>query len=91
MDLQPKEAQDGVKWLVYAGSAALLLSLFLFWVDNSVMGNAAARDRAHNEELRELRLAQSSLPANVTDERQVLPLVLEQQDDAPTTTDHSAH
>jgi len=55
------------------------------------MGNAAQRDRAHNEELRELRLAQSSLPANVTDERQMLPLVLEQQDDAPATTDHSAH
>jgi hypothetical protein len=41
------------------------------------MGGAAARDAAHNEELRSLRVAQASLPARVTDSRQTLPLTLE--------------
>ena len=44
MDLRQKEVQDGFKWLVCAGSAAVLLSLTLFWTDSTVMGGAAARD-----------------------------------------------
>lgn len=77
MELRTKEVQDGFKWLMVAGSAAVLLSVVLFWCDNTVMGGAAARDAAHNEELHSLRVAQASLPARVTDSRQTLPLTLE--------------
>jgi hypothetical protein len=77
MNLREKEVRDGFKWLVCAGSAAVLLSLTLFWADNTVMGGAAARDKVHNEELHQLRVAQASLPARVTDSRQTLPLSLE--------------
>lgn len=77
-----REIEGGYKWLVLVGGCAILLSCFLFWVDDVVMGGAAARDKAHAAQMRELRVAQSSLPARVNDDRQTLPLVLEQQDHA---------
>lgn len=80
MDLRTKEVQDGFKWLIIAGSAAVLLSVTLFWADNTVMGGAAARDALHNEELHSLRVAQAALPARVTDPRQTLPLSIEGAD-----------
>jgi hypothetical protein len=92
MDLRQKEVQDGFKWLVCAGSAAILLSLTLFWADNTVMRNAPARDKVHNEELHQLRVAQAGLPGRVTDDRQTLPLVLEEenakQESASTDQSH---
>lgn len=80
MDLREQEIQGGYKWLLCAGTAAVLLSAFLFYVDNVIMAGAPARDKAHAAKLRELRVAQSALPARVTDERQTLPLTIEQQD-----------
>jgi len=77
MNLREKEVQDGFKWLMVAGGAAVVLSLTLFWADNTVMGGARKRDIAHNAELHELRVAQAELPARVTDSRQTLPLSLE--------------
>lgn len=79
MELKTSEARDGIKWLLRVGGLALLLSGFLFWVDEVVMGGAVARDKHHAEQMRELRVAQSSLPARVTDDRQKLPLTLEQE------------
>lgn len=79
MELKTSEAQDGIKWLVRMGAFALALSATLFWVDQFVMGGAVARDKHHAEQMRELRVAQSSLPARVTDDRQKLPLTLEQE------------
>ena len=73
-----------------AGSAAVLLSIVLFWSDNTVMGGAASRDKIHNEALHALRVAQAGLPARVTDSRQTLPLALEDADRAaaPVTASH---
>jgi hypothetical protein len=80
MDLREQEIQGGYKWLLFAGTAAVLLSAFLFYVDNVIMAGAPARDKEHAARMRELRVAQSSLPARVTDDRQTLPLTIEQQD-----------
>lgn len=90
MDVQAKEIQGGYKWLMFAGGLAILLSCFVFWVDDVVMQHAPERDKEHAAKMRELRVAQSSLPARVTDDRQTLPLVLEQQDHAAKveTDDH---
>ena len=94
MDLRTKEVQDGFKWLMLAGSAAVLLSIVLFWSDNTVMGGAVNRDKIHNEELHSLRVAQAGLPARVTDSRQTLPLALEDADrgtdraESPVTSSH---
>lgn len=78
--MEPKTSETSArafKWLVGAGAAAVALSLFLFWADNTVMGAAAARDKHHAEQMRELRTAQSSLPSRVTDDRQTLTLSIE--------------
>jgi hypothetical protein len=80
MDVQAKEIQGSYNWILFAGGLAVVLSCVLFWVDNTVMGGAAERDREHAAQMRELRMAQSGLAARVTDSRQTLPLVLEQQD-----------
>ncbi len=84
MSVQTNEIQGSYKWLIIAGGLAVALSCFLFWVDDVVMQNAPERDKQHAAQMRELRAAQSGLPARVTDDRQTLPLVLEQQD-------HAAH
>lgn len=84
MEFKTSEVNGGIKWLLGAGAAAIGLSLFLFWADDSVMGKAKERDIAHNAAMRELRIAQSSLPSGVTDERQTLGLTIEQ--DASATT-----
>lgn len=78
MEFKTSEATSGITWLIGAGAAAIGLSLFLFWADDSVMGKAKERDIAHNAAMRELRIAQSSLPSGVTDERQTLGLTIEQ-------------
>jgi hypothetical protein len=78
MEFKTSEATGGITWLIGAGAAAIGLSLFLFWADDSVMGKAKERDIAHNAAMRELRMAQSSLPSGVTDERQTLGLSIEQ-------------
>ena len=77
MELKTSEVNGAFRWLLGAGAAAIGLSLFLFWADDSVMGKAKERDIAHNAQLRELRVAQSGLPSGVTDERQILPLEIE--------------
>ncbi len=78
-DLREKEIQGSYKWLIIAGSAAVLLSCFLFYIDDVVMQNAPARDRAQAAEMAELRRAQAGLPARATDDRQTLPLRIESE------------
>jgi len=78
-ELRIKEIQGSYKWLMIAGGAAVLLSCFLFYVDDVVMRHAPERDKAHAAEMAELRKAQASLPARVTDDRQTLPLMIEQE------------
>ena len=75
--LRNQEIQGSYKWLLIAGTLAVLLSCFLFYVDDVVMRHAPDRDRAQAEEMAELRRAQASLPARVTDSRQTAPLATE--------------
>lgn len=86
MDLREQEIRGSYKWLLCAGTAAVVLSCFLFYVDNVIMGGAIDRDKKHAEEMNALRVAQSSLPSGVTDSRQTLPLTIEQE-----AHDSSAH
>ena len=86
MELKTSEVNGAFRWLLGAGAAAIGLSLFLFWADDSVMGKAKERDIAHNAQLRELRVAQSGLPSGVTDERQTLPLSIEAEAQGGTAT-----
>ena len=75
------EANGAIRWLLGAGGAALLLSAFLFWADEFVMGGARARDIEHNKMLHELRSAQISLPSNANDPRQLLELDTQQEEE----------
>jgi hypothetical protein len=86
MELKTSEVNSAYRWLLGAGAAAIGLSLVLFWADDSVMGKAKERDIAHNAQLRELRVAQSSLPSGVRDERQILPLQIEADGQGGTGT-----
>lgn len=89
MDVNSQEIQGSYKWLLIAGSAAVLLSCFLFYIDDVVMGGAIDRDKAHAAQMAEMRKAQASLPARVTDDRQTLPLMIEK--DAAADSTHSSH
>ncbi len=77
MELDQTENASGIKWLLGAGAAAIALSLFAWRVDE-YMVNAPARDRAHSAQMEELRTAQTSLPARADDNRQILPLAIEE-------------
>ena len=79
MQLKTSEAKDGINWLIRAGAVAIIFSAVLYYTDQHIMGGAIARDKQHAEMMKEVRVAQSSLPARVTDERQTLPLTLEQE------------
>jgi hypothetical protein len=86
------EARGAVRWLLGAGGLAILLSLFLFWADESVMGGARDRDIEHNKKLLELRSAQASLGGSANDPRQLLPLTIEEQvGEAPEQTGAPGH
>jgi hypothetical protein len=82
MQLKTSEAKDGINWLIRAGVVAIIFSAVLYYTDEHIMGGAIARDKQHAEMMKELRVAQSALPARVTDERQTLPLTLEQEEAA---------
>jgi len=90
-ELRNQEYQGSYKWLMIAGGAAILLSCFLFYIDDVVMRHAPERDRAHSAEMAELRKAQASLPARVTDDRQTLPLNIEREVNAGSHTEGNAH
>jgi len=91
MDVKQQEIQGSYKWLLIAGTAAVLLSCFVFYIDDVVMGHAPERDKAHAAQMAELRKAQAGLPSRVTDDRQTLPLMIEQDDKAAEEASHNAH
>jgi len=98
MKLDQVEGKDAIKWIVCAGGAAVALAVILFWTDTSYMSGSTARDRAHNAQMRELRAAQASVPGDVTDSRQTIPLDIEHmpghQADAsahPAEHNHAGH
>jgi len=90
MDSKAQEIEGGFKWLLFAGTAALLLSLFLFYVDDVVMRAAPERDKEHAAQMAELRKAQASLPARVTDDRHTLPLNIEKSEASSHSDSHEA-
>ena len=61
-------ARDAFTWLIGAGAFAVALSVFLALADYG-MSRSDGEQRLGNT-LREIRTAQASLPARVTDERQ---------------------
>jgi hypothetical protein len=86
------EARGAVRWLLGAGGMAILLSLFLFWADDNVMGGARDRDVQHNKQLETLRSAQASLGGAASDPRQLLPLTIEEQSgESPENTGAAGH
>jgi len=91
MDVRESELRGGFKWLLIAGGAAVLLSCFLFFIDDVVMSEAPQRDKLHAAQMAELRTAQSSLGARVTDDRQILPLVMEQENHARDSHNIDSH
>ena len=72
MKHNPKENRDAAIWLLCAGLAAVTLVVSIFLVDTRVMFKLRSFDITHNEKLRELRMAQYSLPAHSVDEREEL-------------------
>jgi hypothetical protein len=91
MDLQTQETQGGYRWILFAGTAAVLLSCFLFYVDDVVMRHAPDRDREHAAQMAELRKAQAGLPSRVTDDRQTLPLMIEKDAAREHASAHEGH
>ena len=76
MKLNEREMSDGRTWFLWAGLTAMVFSFCLFRVDE-YLSRGKERDFAHAQMMRELRLAQASLPSRVTDSRQLLPLTIE--------------
>lgn len=89
-DASAGEARGAVRWLLGAGGMAILLSIFLFWADDTVMGGARERDIEHNRELTRLREAQASLAGSANDPRQLLPLTIEGKPQHQEEHKHSA-
>jgi hypothetical protein len=58
-----------IRWFFGAGAAAIIFALFLVWADD-YLANSTSEKRLSNI-LREIRTAQSSLPSNVSDQRQL--------------------
>lgn len=67
MKLNEHEMKDGMRWFYGAGAVAILLVIFLRFVDDRL--THSPRERVLGETLSELRSAQFSLPARATDDR----------------------
>ena len=67
MNVDPKEAQGAARWFFGAGAAALAFSGFMAITDYKL--SHSKREQILGATLRELRIAQSSLPSRVTDRR----------------------
>lgn len=65
-----KEQRDGLVWMASAGVLAALLAVSIFAIDNWLTSNYKAWDHAHEMKIREVRVAQTSLPSGVSDTRQ---------------------
>lgn len=61
--------RDGFRWLVLAGGAAVLLSIFLYRVDLYLTNSKA--EQQLGETLREIRSAQAEVSPGVSDHRQL--------------------
>lgn len=91
MELNHNESRDGITWLLCAGGIAVLFSISLYCADEHIMGKATERDHKHAAEMAELRTAQVSVPGRVTDQRQTLPLTIEQEGSAAVDSGSAKH
>ncbi len=80
MKVDPNEARAGQRWFVIAGMVAILFGLFLKNADDRMTVSRSEKELGAT--LRELRTAQTSLPATAQDPRQTLHLVMVGQGDA---------
>lgn len=85
---QAKIERDGYRWFFALGLVAIALSLALWTVDD-VLSNSDSEQRL-GQTLKELRTAQHTLPARVTDSRQTLPF-MHQQHESESATSTEAH
>ena len=85
MKLNPDEVKGGMNWLVIAGSAAILLSVFLQWVDDKL--TYSRYDIERGRVLHELRSAQAALGNEVTDHR----LMVEELREQPRLVHETSH
>ena len=70
--------KDGMRWFVGALIVAVAFSAWLRHADDSLMNST--REKELGSTLRELRGAQTSIPSNVSDARQVFePLEMQQE------------
>lgn len=68
MEFDPEEQKSGMRWLVVVGLIAIAVSFTLKTADDRL--STSKREERLEQTLKELRTAQLSLPARVTDERQ---------------------
>lgn len=86
-----KEKADALRWIIGAGIGAVGLATFAYSVDR-YQESATARDRAHSEMLRELRVAQTTLPSRTTDDRLKVRIPMDAPRAAePAPEAHDAH
>lgn len=69
MHIDPKIQQDGIRWFLGAGLAAILLALFLVSADNLL--THSKREILLKNTLYELRTAQAGIPSDVSDPREL--------------------
>lgn len=69
MEISKEELKGGWMWLFFAGSVAIGLSLFLYYVDTALT-NSDSEERLA-ETLTELRTAQANVSSGVADYRQI--------------------
>lgn len=67
MHIDSKIEKDGVRWFFIAGGCAVVLSIFLYMVDEGLTNSN--REQKLAETLRELRTAQASVAAGSIDPR----------------------
>jgi hypothetical protein len=85
---QEKIERDGYRWFFALGLVAIALSLALWTVDD-VLSKSDSEQRL-GQTIHELRTAQHTLPARVTDTRQTLPF-MHNQHDAVSAESSEAH
>ena len=89
MELNQKEVTGGMSWLLGAGTAAVLLLAFLIYVDHGLRHSDG--EKVLGDTLRELRTAQSSLPSEVSDERQTMPSLHSSRGAHDEGSKHNSH
>ncbi len=68
MEAIEREHSDGIRWLLGAGFAAVLVTAFVAWADTTLSNSTREKDLGRT--LLELRTSQASIPSGAVDPRQ---------------------